>query len=186
MIASERDKETNRVLTAFLVPKQADITGQYLKDARVSFDRQQRPVVEFQFNSEGGQHLQRSDRGERRRQLAIVLDNRVYSAPNIRSRIGARGQIEGRFTAAGGRRPRGGAALGLAADPRRDRGGAHDRPRARRRLDPPRHPGLGREPDRRARVRGRLLPPVGRVRDDRDHGRHDRDRGSDGDVPRAR
>ena len=32
------------------------------------------------------------------RQLAIVLDELVYSAPVIRSRIGSRGQIEGRFT----------------------------------------------------------------------------------------
>jgi preprotein translocase subunit SecD len=97
-IATERDKETDRVLTAFLLPEQANITGEYLQDARVSFDRQQRPVVEFQFNSEGGRifgDLTAEHIGD---QLAIVLDDRVYSAPNIRSRIGSRGQIEGRFT----------------------------------------------------------------------------------------
>jgi preprotein translocase subunit SecD len=98
VIATERDKETNRVLTAYLLPEQPDITGDYLKDARVSFDRQQRPIVEFQFNTEGGRifgELTAENIGE---QLAIVLDDRVYSAPNIRSRIGSRGQIEGRFT----------------------------------------------------------------------------------------
>ncbi len=97
-IASERDKETDRVLTAYLLPEQASITGDYLQDARVSFDRQQRPIVEFQFNTEGGRifsDLTAENIGE---QLAIVLDDRVYSAPNIRSRIGSRGQIEGRFT----------------------------------------------------------------------------------------
>jgi preprotein translocase subunit SecD len=74
------------------------ITGDYLTDARVSFDRQQRPLVEFQFNTQGGQifgELTAENVGE---QLAIVLDDRVYSAPTIRSRIGSRGQIEGRFT----------------------------------------------------------------------------------------
>jgi preprotein translocase subunit SecD len=98
MVAFERDKETGRIITAYLVGKKADITGEYLDDARVGFDRQQRAIVEFRFNSQGakifseltGDHI-----GER---LAIILDNQVYSAPNIRSRIGARGQIEGRFT----------------------------------------------------------------------------------------
>jgi preprotein translocase subunit SecD len=97
-IATERDKETDRVLRAYLLPEQANITGEYLQDARVSFDRQQRPVVEFQFNSEGGRifgDLTAEHIGD---QLAIVLDDRVYSAPNIKSRIGSRGQIEGRFS----------------------------------------------------------------------------------------
>ncbi len=97
-IGTERDKETDRVLTAYLLPAEPNLTGDYLKDARVSFDRQQRPIVTFQFNSEGGRifgELTESHIGD---QLAIVLDDRVYSAPNIRSRIGSSGQIEGRFT----------------------------------------------------------------------------------------
>jgi preprotein translocase subunit SecD len=97
-IATERDKETDRVLVAYLVPEDPNITGEYLKDARVNFDRQQRPVVEFQFNSEGGRIFGDLTSKHIQEQLAIVLDDRVYSAPNIRSRIGARGQIEGRFT----------------------------------------------------------------------------------------
>jgi preprotein translocase subunit SecD len=97
-IATERDKETDRVLTAYLLPEQANITGDYLQDARVGFDRQQRPVVEFQFNSEGGRIFGDLTGEHIGNQLAIVLDDRVYSAPNIKSRIGSRGQIEGRFT----------------------------------------------------------------------------------------
>jgi len=42
-IAFERDRETNRVLTAYLVGKEADLTGDYLTDARPGFDNQQRP-----------------------------------------------------------------------------------------------------------------------------------------------
>jgi len=97
-IVTERDKDTDRVLTAYLLPEQANITGDYLQDARVTFDRQQRSEVAFQFNSEGGRifgDLTEKNIGER---LAIVLDNRVYSAPNIKSRIGSSGVIEGRFT----------------------------------------------------------------------------------------
>jgi len=98
-IATERDKETDRVLTAYLLPDQADITGEYLKDARVGFDRQQRPIVDFQFNTEGGRIFSKLTSENIGAQLAIVLDQRVYSAPSIRSRIASRGQIEGRFTA---------------------------------------------------------------------------------------
>jgi len=97
-VVFERDKETQRVITAYLVADTADLTGDYLTDARVAFDRQQRSIVNFTFNSKGGtifSDLTSENIGER---LAIILDDRVYSAPNIRSRIGSRGQIEGRFT----------------------------------------------------------------------------------------
>lgn len=97
-IVFERDKETNRVLVAYLVADQADVTGDYLTDARVQFDPQGRPVVGFTFNPEGGRifgELTRENVGEA---LAIILDERVYSAPVIRSQINMRGQIEGRFT----------------------------------------------------------------------------------------
>jgi preprotein translocase subunit SecD len=99
VVVTERDRETDRVLSAYLLDREAAITGDYLTDARVNFDRQQRPVVEFQFNTQGGEifgELSAANVGER---LAIVLDDRVYSAPVIRSRIGSRGQIEGRFSA---------------------------------------------------------------------------------------
>ena len=99
-IAFERDKETQRVLTAYLVGAQADITGDYLEDARVGFDNRQRPIVQFQFNPQGGEIFQKLTAENIGQQLAIVLDERVYSAPAIRSRIGSNGQIEGRFTSA--------------------------------------------------------------------------------------
>jgi len=97
-IVFERDKETQRVLSAYLVPSAAAVTGDYLTDARVGFDRQQRPIVEFQFDAKGGKifsDLTAANIGE---PLAIILDQQVYSAPNIQSRIGTRGQITGRFT----------------------------------------------------------------------------------------
>ncbi len=97
-VVFERDKESDRVLTAYLVGATADVTGDYLTDARVGFDRQQRSIVNFQFNPEGGRIFQELTGENIGEQLAIVLDERVYSAPVIRSRIASRGQIEGRFT----------------------------------------------------------------------------------------
>jgi preprotein translocase subunit SecD len=99
-IAFERDKESQRVLGAFLLAERADLSGDYLEDARVGFDNRQRPIVQFQFNTEGGELFGKITAEHVGEQLAIVLDDRVYSAPVIRSRIGSRGQIEGRFTSA--------------------------------------------------------------------------------------
>ncbi len=97
-IVTEQEKETERVLNAFLVPEKADITGDYLTDARVQFDRQGRAIVGFTFNTEGGRIFGELTRDNIGNQLAVILDERAYSAPSIRSQINMRGQIEGRFT----------------------------------------------------------------------------------------
>ncbi len=96
----ERDPATGEEapIGYYLVPKAPDITGDYLADARVGFDQQQRPIVNFTFNPDGGRifgDLTQANRGE---QLAIILDGKVYSAPVIQSRISTRGQITGRFS----------------------------------------------------------------------------------------
>jgi len=97
-IMTEKDPKTQRVVAAYLVPKTADITGEYLDDARVGFDRQQRPLVNFRFNPEGGRIFGELTEKNIGKQLAIILDHNVYSAPVVRSRISTRGQITGRFT----------------------------------------------------------------------------------------
>ena len=97
-LAFEREKETNRVLSAYLMSDKADVTGDFLTDARVQFDRQNRPTVGFTFNADGGRIFGKLTQESIGKQLAIVLDDRVYSAPVIRSQITMHGQIEGRFT----------------------------------------------------------------------------------------
>jgi preprotein translocase subunit SecD len=56
------------------------------------------PYVEFELNSQGAAQFERITAANVGRQLAIVLDNTVYSAPNIKDRIpGGRAIIEGNF-----------------------------------------------------------------------------------------
>ena len=98
MIQLEKDRETNRVTAAYLVPKTPDITGDYLEDARVGFDPQQRPLVNFRFNPDGGEIFGKLTEANIGKPLAIVLDDNVYSAPTVNSRITTRGQITGRFS----------------------------------------------------------------------------------------
>ena len=98
IVQFERDRETQRIGAAFLVPTTPDITGDFLEDARVGFDPQQRPLVNFRFNPEGGEIFGKLTEENIQKPLAIVLDDNVYSAPTINSRITTRGQITGRFT----------------------------------------------------------------------------------------
>ncbi len=97
-IVFERDRNSKRVLEALLVSKTPAITGDYLEDARVGFDRQQRPIVTFTFTPEGGKIFLALTEKNVGRRLAVVVDDDVASAPVIRERIGSRGQIDGRFT----------------------------------------------------------------------------------------
>ncbi len=97
-IAFERDPETERPVVAYLVSSEAAITGKYLADARVGFDQRQRPIVRFRWTPEGGEIFGALTEANQQKQLAIILDENVESAPVIRSRISMSGQIEGRFT----------------------------------------------------------------------------------------
>jgi preprotein translocase subunit SecD len=99
VILSERDPETDIEIAAYLLPKVADITGDYLDDARLQFDQQQRPIVEFRFNPTGGEIFGELTEKSIGKPMAIILDDNVYSAPVIRGRISTRGQIEGNYTA---------------------------------------------------------------------------------------
>jgi preprotein translocase subunit SecD len=97
-IEVELDPESKEIVNAYLVPEVPDITGDYLEDARVGRDNRQLPAVDFTFNSEGGQIFGELTSKSIGKSLAIILDNNVYSAPTIQSRISLRGQITGRFS----------------------------------------------------------------------------------------
>ena len=78
------------------------VDGADLTDARAGADSQSGQwVVNFTFNSVGAQRFGDVTRTNVGRRFAIVLDNKVISAPVIREPIlGGSGQISGNFTAA--------------------------------------------------------------------------------------
>jgi preprotein translocase subunit SecD len=82
----------------YVVRRVAAVTGRDLRNARQSVDQNNRPAVSFSLNSEGAARFGNFTAANINRRLAIVLDNRVYSAPNINSRIDNEGIIEGNFT----------------------------------------------------------------------------------------
>ncbi len=82
-----------------LVQKRPVITGADLTGAEVRPDDQGGWVVAFTLDSQGARVFGDFTGANVGKQLAIVLDDTVYSAPVSRSKFGAgRGQIEGGFT----------------------------------------------------------------------------------------
>jgi preprotein translocase subunit SecD len=80
------------------VNKNVPVSGRDLKNARVQKGRVGEPVIGFSFTPEGSPKFGELTGANINRQLAIVLDNKVVSAPNINSRIDGEGVIEGTFT----------------------------------------------------------------------------------------
>jgi len=82
----------------YLVKRAAAVTGRDLRTARPSLDQNNLPAVSFTLNSEGGRRFGKVSSENLGRQLAIILDGRVQSAPRLEGRITTDGQIYGSFT----------------------------------------------------------------------------------------
>lgn len=90
------DEEGNQ----YPVLDRVELSGDRLTDARAAFDQQtNEPVVNFRFDSAGANRFAQITQQNVGRPFAIVLDNKVLSAPVIRTPItGGSGQISGGFT----------------------------------------------------------------------------------------
>ena len=82
----------------YLVRKVAAVTGQDLRGAKPSLDENGRPAVGFSLKSDGARRFRKVTSENIGRQLAIILDNRVVSAPRIDGAISDEGRIYGTFT----------------------------------------------------------------------------------------
>ena len=84
----------------YLLKEKTLMTGEVLKDARVSLDSQfHESYVALEFDDIGAKLFEQITGANVKKRLAIILDNTVYSAPVIQERIaGGRAQITGRFS----------------------------------------------------------------------------------------
>ncbi len=94
--------EGGRGQTSYVIRKKVEVDGATLKNATASTNSQSGEwVVNFEFNSAGANRFAEITKANVGRPFAIVLDNKVISAPVIREPITAgRGQISGNFSAA--------------------------------------------------------------------------------------
>jgi len=75
------------------------LNGDVVTRATSEFDNMQGQVVSMTMNDEGARQWSRITGGNIGKAIAIVLDDQVYSFPNVNSQIdGGRSQISGRFT----------------------------------------------------------------------------------------
>ena len=77
----------------------APLEGDVVTDAKDEFDQTTGPPLSMTMNSDGARRWAQLTKQNIGRSIAIVLDNYVYSAPNVNSEItGGRSQITGHFT----------------------------------------------------------------------------------------
>ena len=78
----------------------APLEGDVITDAKDEFDQNGRPCVSMQMNVDGARRWAALTKTNLQRSVAIVLDNNVYSAPNVETEItGGNSKITGNFTA---------------------------------------------------------------------------------------
>lgn len=87
----------------YIVERRALVSGDELQDAQPGFDSQTgEPVVNFRFDTSGARKFGRATSDNVGRPFAVVLDDKVITAPVIREPIlGGSGQISGSFTVEG-------------------------------------------------------------------------------------
>lgn len=82
----------------YLVSIFSDVSGKNIATANVGYDDFGRAKIDFQMNSEGAREMRETTGRNIGRQLAVIMDGRVQSAPNIQSEIGKTGSITGSYS----------------------------------------------------------------------------------------
>jgi preprotein translocase subunit SecD len=81
------------------VKRRVMVSGDQLTDAKQGFDQDGRPDIEITFNTAGARRFGRTTQENVGKPFAIILDDKVLSAPTIESPIlGGNAQITGNFT----------------------------------------------------------------------------------------
>jgi preprotein translocase subunit SecD len=92
--AEEGAQTPDRPWRTYYMHKRAALTGEYLSNADQNWDQQTgRPEVAFELDHQGAAISERMTGENIGRKMAIVLDDKINSAPVIEGRIGARGRI---------------------------------------------------------------------------------------------
>ena len=81
------------------VKRRVMVSGDQLTDAKQSFDQDGRPDIDITFNTAGAKRFARATQENVNKPFAIILDDKILSAPNIQEPIlGGRANITGSFT----------------------------------------------------------------------------------------
>lgn len=92
-----KQRQNIEIYDFYALKKEPELTGEVISSARASFDpTTNQPIVLMSMNSDGAESWARITGANLQKRIAIVLDNRVYSAPTVQSKItGGNSQITG-------------------------------------------------------------------------------------------
>ena len=93
VLFQKKTQNGKKVLLPYLLTKVTEVTGEHLDDAFVRPNEYNEPEVNFSMSMIGSKLFANLTGKNVGKQLAIVLDKNVYSAPSIRSRISNSGLI---------------------------------------------------------------------------------------------
>ncbi|MBU4366400.1 MAG: protein translocase subunit SecD, partial [Verrucomicrobia bacterium] len=106
----ERQEEGQKIYSPYFVKQRYELRGDTLKNAGIEYDQLGQPYVTLKFDSKGARRFARvtadyapggakNPNPEGRRYLAIIMDDRLYSAPFLKTAIyGGEAIIEGNFS----------------------------------------------------------------------------------------
>ncbi|WP_324220611.1 protein translocase subunit SecD [Ferrovibrio sp.] len=102
ILEGDKARSGNGPVDRYVVRRRVEVAGDNLVDAQAGYDqRTGEPIVSFRFDSVGARRFAEVTQRSVGLPFAIVLDNKVLSAPVIREPIlGGSGQISGNFTVA--------------------------------------------------------------------------------------
>ncbi len=100
LVNSTGQAVTAEQLDAAVFSREPIVTGKDLlpKSRAVPSPSSGKPIIEFEFNSDGAKVFEQTTRANINKHLAIFLDKRLLTAPTINGPIAGRGIIEGSFT----------------------------------------------------------------------------------------
>ncbi len=87
---NDDDSETkDKIWRTYYLHRRAELTGEYLTDSEVQWDSNTgRPEVSITFDNEGATIFEKVSGSNIGRKMAIILDDKVTSAPTLEGRIG--------------------------------------------------------------------------------------------------
>lgn len=100
LVVWQKNKDSNVLEPKYglIVDKKPALTGAYLKTAGVSISQFGDAAIDFQLKSKGADIFYNVTSENVNKALAIVLDGKIRSHPNIKEPLRDRGQITGNFT----------------------------------------------------------------------------------------
>lgn len=84
---SEQTQDTYKIYDFYLIEKESTISGEFIEDAYFSYTPEKEPAVFIKLNETGAKKLEKISAENIGRNLAMILDNKIYDSPIVQQKI---------------------------------------------------------------------------------------------------